>query len=205
MSQYPKNLQEEIWKPIVGYEGLYEVSNKGRIKSLRYFGGRRSVIMKLNLHHKYTTIMLCKDGNHKTFLVHRLVYEAFFGPLPKFEFLGIGNGDKMMVINHKDENPHNNNLENLELITHIENINYGTAKKRMSEKQINNKKHSNIVYQYTLDYKLVKIWPSTEECGRNGYNEGHVAAACRNNNNRPGNNKYKKFLWSYTPLKIESK
>lgn len=198
-----ENLEGEIWKPIIGFEGLYEVSNMGRVKSLHYWGGNRVSIMKPKKNERYVSIMLCKNGIHKTKLVHRLVYEAFVATLPKYKRTGCGND--IYVINHKDENKHNNRLENLELVTHKQNINYGTAKKRISEKQKNNKKHSKMVYQYTLDYRLVKTWPSTEECGRNGYNEGHVAAACRNNNNRPGNNKYKKFLWSYTPLKIETR
>lgn len=199
-----ENLEGEIWKPIVGYEGLYEVSNMGRVKSLHYWGGSRVSIMKLKKNGRYVSLMLCKNGVHKMKLVHRLVYEAFIAPLPKHKRRG--KGDDIYVINHIDENKHNNRLENLELVTHKQNINYGTARKRISEKQKNNKLHSKTVYQYTLDYKLVKIWPSTEECGRNGYNEGHVAASCRNiNGNIKGNNKYKGYLWSYVPLKIESR
>lgn len=199
-----ENLEGEIWKPILGFEWLYEVSNMGRIKSLHYWGGKRQAIMSLDESRRYTSIVLFKNKKKYTFLVHRLVYSAFYGELPKHKRRG--KGDDIYVINHIDENKHNNRLENLELITHTQNINYGTAIHRITQKQRNDPKKSKKVYQYDLDGNLIKIWPSTEECGRNGYNEGHVAASCRNiNGNIKGNNKYKGYLWSYVPLKIESK
>lgn len=191
------DLEGEIWEPVVGYEGLYEVSNKGRVKSLRYGGRDRVSIMKVNFSYNYPTIMLCKNAVRKVFLVHRLEYEAFNGKLPEFKFMGKGNGDKMFVINHLDENKHNNCLENLELTNQKENNNYGTRVQRMADSQ-RNRHGSKKVYQFTFDGKLVKIWPSTAECGRNGYNEGHVAACCRGVKVGTYRNVYKGFIWSYT-------
>lgn len=193
-----ENLEGEVWKPIKGYEGLYEVSNKGRVKSLNYCGWNVIRIME-NKPSKgnYIRVKLRKNNKPKTFFVHRLVYEAFYGDLPKYEHTGVGNGSKMIVINHKDENPHNNNIENLEVLSHTENINYGTALLRRCESQ-KNKRNSKKVYQYTTDGKLVKIWPSTMECNRNGFNFKNVAACC------VGKRKHcNGFIWSYTPLNKE--
>lgn len=116
---------QEIWKPVVGYEGLYEVSNLGQVKSLgntrkcsRFKGVvtiMRHDITKLNYHR----ISLRKDGKYKRFLVHRLVAIAF-----------IPNPDNLPVVNHKDENPANNCVDNLEWCTHQYNITYGTARER---------------------------------------------------------------------------
>jgi hypothetical protein len=140
-------------------------------------------------------VHLCKNKKVSPKLVHRLVYEAFNGRLPKFE-KHVG-GDKMFVINHLDENKYNNCLENLELTTQARNNVYGTRVQRMADSQ-RNKKNSKKVYQFTLDGVLVRIWPSTAECGRNGFNEGHVASCCRGVKVGTYHNVYKGFIWSYT-------
>ena len=115
-------LKQEIWKPISNYEGLYEISNKGQIKSVgRYIKSNHNntrfqeeKIRKLTVNNKgYITVRLCKNGKYKTFLVHRLVAETFI-PNP----LGYNE------INHKDENKTNNKVDNLEWCSHDYNINY---------------------------------------------------------------------------------
>ena len=74
-----KEYLNEIWKPIKGYEGLYEVSNFGRIKSLNYNHTGKGKILKQNqIMNGYKLVMLYKDGNGKNYLVHRLVAEAFY-------------------------------------------------------------------------------------------------------------------------------
>lgn len=117
----------EIWKPVVGYEGLYEVSNLGRVKSL---GNTRKcsrfkgivTIMRLELSKVgYYRVSLRKDGKYKHWGVHRLVAIAF---LP--------NPNNLPVVNHKDCNPKNNNVCNLEWCTQKYNVNYADAKKKMS-------------------------------------------------------------------------
>lgn len=98
---------EEIWKPIKGYEGLYEVSNYGRIKSLHYYGGNRQVIMTPNKRHDgYLTVGLSKNKKVTTCTVHRIVASAF---LP--------NTNCLEMVNHKDENKQNNCVDNLEWCT----------------------------------------------------------------------------------------
>lgn len=113
------NMDEVItmpeWREIIGYEGIYEVSNKGEVRSLwnRYSG--KSPILKQHTSHKgYKLVCLCAKGNQKTFLVHRLVAEAF---LP--------NPDSLPCVNHKDEDKTNNNVDNLEWCSYYSNNVYG--------------------------------------------------------------------------------
>ena len=123
---------EEIWKDIIiekngevyDYTGLYEVSNYGRVRSLHYKGTRQIKVMKHGINNKgYQYINLYKDGKGKTFFVHRLVATMF-----------IPNPNNLPIVNHKDENPSNNNVENLEWCTVKYNSNYGTCQERRSEK-----------------------------------------------------------------------
>ena len=196
-----EKLENEVWKPIIGYETLYEVSNFGRVRSLNYANKKNKIqVLKNNICGRYVIVNLCKDKQKKAKSVHRLVYEAFVGEIPKFERKGRGHGDEMWVINHLDENPHNNNVENLELTTQTKNNNYGTRTRRAADAQ-RNKHGSKKVYQFTLEGELVKIWPSTAECGRNGFNEGHVAACCRGVNIGIYNNVFKGYIWSYKKTK----
>ena len=116
---------QEIWKDIEGYEGLYQVSNLGRIKSLNYLNTGITKIMKQNLSGNYATIGLCKKGKVKTRYIHRLVAETF-----------IPNTDNYLEVNHKDENKQNNRVDNLEWCTRKYNINYGTHNQRMIQSKI---------------------------------------------------------------------
>lgn len=161
-------MKKEYWKPVLGYEGLYEVSNWGRVKSMNYNHTGKERIMKLVPNKAgYLYVVLYKNGKVKTFRVHRLVAEAF---LP--------NPDNLPEVNHKDENKLNNNVNNLEWCSAKYNSNFGTRNKRIIAKNTNGKR-SKKVYQYTLDGQFVREWKSTAECGRNGFNQGAVAACCR--------------------------
>jgi len=122
---------EEIWKDIKGYEGLYRVSNLGRVKSLK------RVVYRSNGHLKtvrerilkagidgcgYLIVRLSKDGKGKTFAVHKLVAMVFLNHTPC--------GHKM-VVNHIDNDPANNRVSNLEIISQRENVfthHIGTSK-----------------------------------------------------------------------------
>ena len=111
---------EEEWKDIEGYENKYQVSNLGRVKSLK-----SNIIMKQNLNKKYNrySIMLWKNGKSKRFWVARLVAKAFvFNPNP----------DIFTQVNHKDENKTNNNSDNLEWCTVAYNNTYGTRLRRQA-------------------------------------------------------------------------
>ena len=116
----------EKWENIVGYEGKYQISNLGRVKSLKDRYRYRERILKPSTNKRgYKKVVLVKVGEkRKTFLVHRLVAEAF-----------IPNPNNYSEVNHKDENPSNNNVDNLEWCTRKYNINYGTAIERATEKR----------------------------------------------------------------------
>lgn len=114
---------EEIWRDIAGFEGIYQVSNLGRIKSFQEWKRAscpKEFILKSTLaNNGYCQVTLYKDTKRKKYLVHRLVAEAF-----------IPNPDGLPHINHKDENPENNNADNLEWCTPLYNNRYGTARYR---------------------------------------------------------------------------
>lgn len=107
---------EEVWKPVVGYENLYEVSNLGRVRTIPKKGFNKQVTRKtgLDVRTGYTTIMLRKNNVLRTKRIHSLVVEAF---------LGIKT-NKKLVANHINGNKRDNRLENLELISQKENIHH---------------------------------------------------------------------------------
>lgn len=122
----------EEWKPVVGYEGKYEISSLGRVKSLKRTAknnhGVRTVpecMMKIQKAVSgYCQVVLCQNGhNHKSQFIHRLVAQAFI-PNPK----------KYKEVNHKDEDKTNNCVSNLEWISHLSNCNYGTRNEKVSQK-----------------------------------------------------------------------
>lgn len=106
----------EIWKDVIGYEGLYQVSNLGRVKSLvfsreKYLSPGKNVIHTKYGDAVYLFVPLSKNGVRKNGGIHRLVAQAF-----------IPNPENKREVNHKDGNPSNNRVENLEWCTHRENI-----------------------------------------------------------------------------------
>lgn len=137
---------QEIWKDVPGYEELYQVSNLGRVKSMpktylicnRANYSKQTHILKQQLCKGYYAVEFNHKGKSKKFLVHRLVAMAF-----------ITNPDNLPQINHKDENPKNNCVDNLEWCTRKYNLSYGTRQKRIAQ----NKKRK--IFQYSIDGKLV--------------------------------------------------
>lgn len=140
---------KENWKDIKGYEGLYQVSNLGRIKSLEFrnhkYNFQKEKILKPNKSGtcKYLAITLSKNKKRKRYLIHRLVAETF-----------ISNPYNFAQINHKDENKQNNCENNLEWCTRNYNMNYGTQIERAHKKQ--RKK----INQYDLNGNFIKQWDS---------------------------------------------
>lgn len=125
----------ERWLPVVGYEGLYEVSDLGRIRSLDRIksNGRRSRgrILSTPLSSGYPCLNLCRGGSQVLVRVHRLVAEAFLGPAP----------DLSETVNHKDFDRTNNRPENLEWLSHADNMRHAHAALRCRREYANGERH----------------------------------------------------------------
>ena len=150
---------EEIWKDIKGYEGLYRVSNLGRVKSLKkrvnFYSGlykeikqrtyRERIINLRKTNRGYMVVELYKNGIGKRFSIHRLVAENF-----------IKNSNNLPQVNHIDGNKENNNINNLEWCTGSQNIKHAIktglfkAKKRP-------------VIQYDLNGNYIKKWDTIKD------------------------------------------
>ena len=153
---------KEEWKDIKDYEGLYQVSNWGRVKSLNYNGTRKPRLMTPSETKKgYLVVHLRKNGESKTCRVHRLVAKTF-----------IPNPNNLPQINHLDEDKTNNRVENLEWCTSKDNCNHGTRNERRIKTQ------SKPVLQLSLSGDFIREWSSIAECGRNGFHQGLVCQCC---------------------------
>lgn len=170
-------MEKEIWVPVGGYEGLYKVSNYGRVMSLGNGKTHKSkrILSPAESSNGYLQVELWKNGQSKTFLVHRLVAQAF---IPNWF------GDPQ--VNHIDENKQNNHVENLEFCDGKYNINYGTRNERSA------KSRSKPVLQLTKKGELVREWPSTIEAGRNGLDQGNIVKCCLGERKS-----HKGFIWKY--------
>lgn len=113
----------EIWKDIKGYEGLYQASNLGNIRSLRFINGttnrERIKVLKPQIRNNYYIVNLVNNGIRKTHSVHRLVAQTF-----------LNKPEDKEVVNHKDYNTFNNKVDNLEWCTQKQNINHSLCHMR---------------------------------------------------------------------------
>lgn len=168
----------EILKPVAGYEGKYAVNNLGEVWSLNYRStGKPKILKPVKDNHGYPKVKLCKNGKVKQFFVHRLVASAF-----------IDNPERLPFINHKDENPLNNRVENLEWCDCAYNINYGTCIQRRTEKL------SKPVFQFSVAGEFIREWPSTRSVQRElGYGQGHISKCCLGIRNTAYG-----YIWKYT-------
>lgn len=188
---------KEEWKPIIGYEELYEVSNLGNVRSLTHKvectnHKLRTVIGRVLKHSKisngyYYAVNLSKDNKIKQFMVHRLVAEAF-----------ILNPDNKPCIDHIDGNSHNNNVSNLRWCTHKENSNNPICLQRMS-KNIKGKtlgaKHVKAkgIVQYSLNNQKLKEWDCISDAMREtGISQSGIVLCAQGKINT-----FKGYKWSY--------
>lgn len=174
-------MKNEIWKDVVGYEGRYQVSSMGRVKSLERKDrlGRtvKERILKPGVVGSgYLMISLYAGGKQKMFFVHRLVCQALHE-----------NPDNKPQVNHINEDKADNRACNLEWSTAKENNNHGTHNERVA------KARSKPVGQYTRYGDLVKVWPSTQEAERQaGFNQGNISEVANGNRKTACG-----FIWKY--------
>lgn len=151
----------EIYKDIEGYEGLYQVSNLGRVKSLGNGDSNASkerILKPYKAKGDYLLVDLHKQGKRKQHLVHRLVAMAF-----------IDNPNNLEQINHRDEDKTNNSIQNLEWCDRKHNINYGTRNQRVAEK----------LSKQVLCVETGVIYPSAHQVERElGFANTYISAVC---------------------------
>lgn len=153
----------EIWRPVAGFEDYYDVSNTGKVRSLR-----TGKLMKLvpNNQNGYLTVVLHGDGVKKTATVHRLVADAF-----------CDKPDGCDCVNHKDEDKHNNSADNLEWCTHSYNDKYNGKDQRCCKP----------VEQLDEDCTVVAVWSSARKaCEATGVEFKNISAVCRGLRPRAG-------------------
>lgn len=169
----------EIWRPIEGYENNYEVSNKGRVRNKR-----TNHVFKESLGTTgYPQVHLRKNNKPRTFLIHRLVAQAF-----------LVNKDKQPQVNHIDEDKTNNDVSNLEWCSAKHNANHGTRIKRCNGIRINNTKNTKPVKAIHVSSGKLMWFPSANEAGRNGYDKSTIIDLC---NGKRGIKTHKGFVWSW--------
>lgn len=178
MATRKDSAMKEIWKDICGYEGLYQVSNLGRIKSFRAsakFGKPKELILKPSLINSgYGVVTLYKNGGKEKFQIHRLVASEF-----------LENPQNLPCVNHKDENKINNCVTNLEWCTYLYNNNYGTAKIRSTHSR------SKPIVQKTMDGFLLATYQSIRIASDLlGYDYANLKNWCRNGTGGG-------YLWEY--------
>lgn len=176
---------KEIWKDIHNYEGLYQISNYGRVKSLErkvkntkssYRIVKEKILSCNKCSNGYYYIILYKNQNKKTYRIHRLVADAF-----------IPNNDNLLEVNHIDENKENNNVNNLEWCNHKYNMNYGTSIKRNAEK------HKKQVIQYTKNNEIIKEYSSLKEASdKIGIDSSSIMRCCKGKQKTCGG-----YIWKY--------
>lgn len=154
----------EIWKNLPDYDGIYQISNYGRVKSL--YNYRKGNILTPRIKKGYYVVGLRKNGIRKWHLIHRLVASAF-----------IMNENNYPQVNHKDENKLNNCVDNLEWCSASYNNSYGTRLKRVS----NTNKLRKEVYKYDKNGNLLEKYSSVKDAAlKNHHSISTISEYCRN-------------------------
>lgn len=148
---------DEIYKEIPGYEGLYKISNYGNIYSIQ----KEQLLKPQPSHHNYQRIQLHKNGSHKSFAVHRLVAEAF-----------VDNPNNYNEINHKNEITSDNYYKNLEWCSHDYNIHYGN---RMSKYDL---AKTPVIMMDMNGNEIARYKSQLEASKEIGISQGAISNAC---------------------------
>ena len=126
-------MQNEVWRDVQNYEGLYKVSNLGRILSVK----KQLILKPKQSHHNYLRIQLYNKSKFKTFAIHRIVATAF-----------IPNPNNYKEVNHLNENPSDNSVANLEWCSRKHNVNYGARTTKTMKMVTQIDKNDNVVATY---------------------------------------------------------
>lgn len=189
---------EEIWKDIKGYEGLYQISNLGNVKKIKnkkYNINKKEVEEKeINKYisigkHKlgYKNVKLTdKNGIRKNLFLHRIIAEAF-----------IENPNNFNIINHKDGDKSNNDINNLEWTSQKDNVNHawknGLCENVRKVCAINGRKKSKKIIQKNKNGEVIKVWNSTMDIERElGILHNNITSCCKHYNRTAGG-----FIWEY--------
>ena len=172
---------QEVWKDIKGYEGLYQISNFGNVKSLCRIVKRGTNykpvcerLLKSSLNKGYAYVILSKSGKTKTAWVHRLVAETF-----------IPNPNNLPCINHKDENSSNNNVNNLEWCSYSYNNSYNDVRVRSA---ITKRK---AILQFDKNGNFIKEWSHAREASEAlGLNKRAIYECCKGRSKTSGG-----YIW----------
>lgn len=176
----------EIWRDIKDFQN-YQVSSQGRVRSVDHETEKLNNGVLTKHHYKgkvlkpaenrygYLIVGLCKDGKTHTKTIHRLVAEAF-----------LSNPQQLPEVNHRNENKHDNRVENLEYCSSEYNTKYGSRTERAA------KSKSKPVGQFNLNGELVRTWPSAAEAGRNGFNKCDIYMCCHDKIKT-----HKTYTWRY--------
>lgn len=190
--------ETEIWKDIPEYEGLYQVSNWGRVKSLNYkHSGKEGILKPDKKKNGYLYVNFLKNGEVKNFYIHKLVCLTF-----------LENPLNLPQVNHKDENKENNFVDNLEWVSPKENINYGTANERRSKShkgkklleetkrklsEANKGKGVKPILQFTLEGIFIREWDSVTTASKElNISKGNITLCCQGKRNKCSG-----YIWRY--------
>lgn len=170
---------EEIWKEIPDYEGIYWINNYGEVKN-----NFDKILIPTIKYNGYQSIILTKNGISKTKQIHRLVMLAFQGPPP----------DESFQVNHIDEDPSNNCIDNLEYISPQDNCNYENRLIRIQQTKLENENKKIFCSKDVEGKEIIKIYSKPKLVIKDGYNYDIVLRASLGKYNQ-GTHKYKGVYW----------
>lgn len=172
------DMDKEIWKDIKGFEGIYQISNTGFVKSLR----TNNIRISGNNGNGYRYVPLSKHGKVKNHYIHRLVALAFIpNPLKKY------------TVNHSDGNKNNNHVDNLEWATQSENSQHGFDNGLIKQKKGAKNPNSKKIIQFTMDMNFIREYDYIREAEKiTGIKSQNIGMACMGKYKQSGG-----FIWRY--------
>ena len=188
------NENVEIWKPVVGYEGLYEVSNLGKVKAIKWHRGEEEKEMKPYTTYKgYLRLRLTKNGKGKQFQIHRLVAEAFI-PNPEnkpcIDHINTDRTDNTVWLN--EDGSVNYEKTNLRWVTNKENCNNPISKQNYSKS--NKDKTAVPILQFDKNMNFIKKWESMTDAETSLGIKSRLSEYC---GNKYGRKTAGGFIWRY--------